>query len=109
MRATIIIPTRQRSAYLDVALASIVPQAQQAGAELLVVGDGPDEGTRLVAVKHGARYVAHDAQRGINVARNTGLENAGGELLVFVDDDVEVRAGWLAALLDAASSCPPEV
>ena len=109
MAATIIIPTRRRAPYLDVALASIAPQAAQAGAEVLVIDDGPDDATADVASRHGARYVAHDAPRGINVARNTGLEHANAELLVFVDDDVEVRAGWLDALLTAAAANPPEV
>jgi len=101
LTASIIVPTRDRAGYLDVALASIAPQATAAGAELLVVDDGPDGATRAIAERHGARYVAHDRPRGLNAARNTGIDAARGELLVFVDDDVEVRPGWLAALLDA--------
>ena len=42
------------------------------------------------------------APRGINVARNTALEAATGELVCFLDDDVEVWPGWLEALLAAA-------
>ena len=38
--ASIIIPTRERPGYLAVALASVAPQAQRAGAELIVVDDG---------------------------------------------------------------------
>jgi GT2 family glycosyltransferase len=101
LTASIIVPTRGRAGYLDVALASIAPQAAAAGAELLVVDDGPDPVTRATARRHGARYVAHDASRGLNAARNTGIDAARGDLLVFVDDDVAVRPGWLAALLDA--------
>jgi GT2 family glycosyltransferase len=109
LTASIIVPTRDRAGYLDVALASIAPQAAAAGAELLVVDDGPGAATRAVAERHGARYVAHDASRGLNAARNTGIDAAGGELLVFVDDDVAVRPGWLAALLDADHRAEPDV
>ena len=101
LTASIIVPTRGRAGYLDVALASIAPQAAAAGAELLVVDDGPDAQTADVARRHGARYVAHPHSRGLNAARNTGIDAARGELLVFVDDDVEVRPGWLGALLAA--------
>ncbi|HEY0343837.1 MAG TPA: glycosyltransferase, partial [Solirubrobacteraceae bacterium] len=59
-------------------------------AELLVVDDGPDAATRATAERHGARYVAHDASRGLNAARNTGIDAARADLLVFVDDDVAV-------------------
>ncbi len=109
LTASIIVPTRERAGYLDVALASIAPQAAAAGAELLVVDDGPGEATRATALRHGARYVAHDASRGLNAARNTGIAAAGSDLLVFVDDDVAVRPGWLAALLDADAGAEPDV
>ena len=39
-----------------------------------MVDDGPDPETRAVARRHGARYVAHDGPRGINVARNTAVD-----------------------------------
>ncbi|MEA2219404.1 MAG: hypothetical protein QOJ35_2030 [Solirubrobacteraceae bacterium] len=107
--ASIIVPTRERAGYLDVALASIVPQAAAAGAELLVVDDGPSGATEDVARRHGARYVAHAASRGLNAARNTGIDAARGALLVFVDDDVAVRPGWLAALLAADAGAGPDV
>ncbi|HEY0346418.1 MAG TPA: glycosyltransferase, partial [Solirubrobacteraceae bacterium] len=109
LTASIIVPTRERAGYLDVALASIAPQAAAAGAELLVVDDGPDPATRATAERHGARYVAHDATRGLNAARNTGIDAARGELLVFVDDDVEARPGWLDALLHAEQRAEPDV
>jgi len=106
MRLSVIIPTRARPAYLDVALGSLSAAVADAGGELVVVDDGPDPDTAAVARRHGARYVSHDAHRGLNVARNTGLENARGDLLAFVDDDVRAPAGWVAAVLDGASRHP---
>lgn len=109
LTATIILPTRLRAGYLDVALASIAPQAAAAGADLLVVDDGPSAGTSAAAARHGARYVAHESMRGLNAARNTAIDATDADLLVFVDDDVEVRPGWLGALLRAAEELPDEV
>jgi Glycosyl transferase family 2 len=105
--ASIVIPTRDRPRYLEVALASIAPQAAAAGAELLVVDDaGPNATVRNLAERFGARYEPHAGPRGLNAARNTGVERSRGELVAFVDDDVEVAAGWLAALLGAAQRHP---
>lgn len=109
VRAAVAIPTQRRAAYLEVALASVVPQARAAGAEVLVVDDGPDPDTEAAAARHGARYLAHEAPRGLNAARNTALVATEAELVCFVDDDVAVRAGWLDALLQAAEACPDEV
>ncbi len=107
--AAVILPTAGRPAYLDVALASIVPQARALGADVLVVDDGPSAKTRAVAARHGARYVAHDRSHGLNAARNTGARETTASLLAYVDDDVEVHAGWLASLIVADASQPADV
>jgi GT2 family glycosyltransferase len=98
-----VIPTRARPRYLEVALESIAPQAAATGAEVLVVDDaGPSPRIRAIAERFGARYEPHARPLGLNVARNSGVERSRGELVIFVDDDVAVHPGWLAALLRAA-------
>src|SRR4051812_41724923 len=104
LSAAVVIPTRARPAYLRVALGSVLPQAGDA--ELLVVLDGPDAASEAVAKELGARVVAHDRPLGLNAARNTALDHTEGELVCFIDDDVEVRPGWLEALRAAAEACP---
>jgi GT2 family glycosyltransferase len=104
---SICFPTRGRREYLAVALASVAPQAEALGAEVVVVEDDPhDAQTAQLAARHGARYLAHGAPRGPNAARNTALEAAEAELVCLMDDDVEVWDGWLAALLAAAEAGP---
>ncbi len=102
--ASIIVPTRGRPDYLAVALASIAPQAGEA--EVLVVEDGPPGRCAEVAARHGAAYRSLGARHGLNVARNAGLRASTGPLVVYVDDDVAVDPGWLAALLAAAAAAP---
>ncbi|HYB24563.1 MAG TPA: glycosyltransferase family A protein [Solirubrobacteraceae bacterium] len=105
--ASIVIPTRERLSYLEVALESIAPQAAQAGAEVLVVDDGgPSDRVGELARRFGARYEPHARPLGLNVARNTGVARSHGELVVFVDDDIRAAPGWLAALLHAARAHP---
>jgi GT2 family glycosyltransferase len=104
--ASILIPTRARPHYLDVTLGSVATQARAAGADLLVLSDGPDPATTAVAERHGARLVSLPSPRGLNAARNAGIAAASGELLVFIDDDVETPPGWLDALLGAARAAP---
>jgi GT2 family glycosyltransferase len=105
--ASIVIPSRARPEYLEVALASIAPQADAANAEVLVVDDaGAAPERRSLVERYGARYIPHTAPRGLNHARNTGVESSSGELVVFVDDDVEVAPDWLKGLLRAAGAHP---
>jgi GT2 family glycosyltransferase len=106
-RASIVVPTRARLDYLEVALASISPQATAARAELIVVDDaGPSDAARALVERLGARYEPHPHPMGLNAARNTGVERSTGELVVFVDDDVEVSDNWLPALLSGAREHP---
>jgi GT2 family glycosyltransferase len=105
--ASIVIPTRGRPAYLEVALASIAEQSRSAGAEIVVVDDaGETAATRAIAARHGARYEPHDRPRGLNAARNTGVARSAGELVIFLDDDIRAEAGWLQALLRATDEHP---
>jgi GT2 family glycosyltransferase len=105
--ASIVIPTRARLSYLEVALASIAPQARAAGAEVLVIDDGgPSQAARELVGRHGARYEPHPRPLGLNFARNTGVERSSGGLVVFVDDDIRASPGWLAALIAAAGENP---
>lgn len=104
--ASIVIPTRARAGYLRVTLDSIAPQAAQAGAEVLVVQDGPDPDTESVVRRHGVRLISLAQPAGANAARNAGAGAALAELVVFVDDDVQAPGGWLAALLAGAAARP---
>jgi len=104
--ASIVIPTRERPDYLEVALRSIMPQAARAGAEVIVADDGSLAANARLAAAAGARYVALGDPLGLNAARNAGIAAATGELIAFVDDDVRVQAGWLDALLRAAREHP---
>jgi GT2 family glycosyltransferase len=107
--ASIILPTRERQSYLEVALASIRAEAAELGTEVLVIDDaGPDQTTRKLTERLGARYETDPAARGLNAARNTGVARSSGALLVFVDDDIRAREGWLAALLRAAREHPAQ-
>jgi GT2 family glycosyltransferase len=104
--ASILIPTRGRPDYLEVALASVAPQAASAGAELLVVHDGLDPETASVAARHGVRVLSTGGARGANSARNAGVAATRGDPVVFLDDDVRAPSGWLQALLDGISATP---
>ena len=109
--AAIVIPTRGRPAYLDVALASIAPQAPPPGAEIVVVDDGPDAGTRAVAERHGARYVLPPgrAPRAERRAQRRESPRRTPTCSSSPTTTSRVWDGWLAALLAAAADLPDDV
>jgi glycosyltransferase involved in cell wall biosynthesis len=75
-------------------------QAQQPPAsELIVVVDhNPVLQARLADELPDVRVVANHNEQGLSGARNTGVELAKSDVVVFLDDDAAARPGWLAAL-----------
>jgi glycosyltransferase involved in cell wall biosynthesis len=109
---SVAICTRDRPQYLERCLASLrglVSAAghETAGFEIIVVDNAPsDERSREVAARfEGLRYL-REPTPGLNFARNTALEQASGELVAYLDDDVVVDHGWLAGLIAAWRARP---
>jgi GT2 family glycosyltransferase len=98
----VVVPTRDRTAYLDVTLESLTRQRGERPHELLVVDDGPSAETAAVAAAHGVRCIATVGGHGLNAARNTGMRATTAPLVAFVDDDVVAPPGWLDALAAGA-------
>jgi glycosyltransferase involved in cell wall biosynthesis len=113
LKASVIVPTKNRPRYLRTALESLVGQSMDRDDyELLVVDDGPSPGTRDVAEQVAARtggrigYVEREGKPGLNSARNTGVAAADSSFLVFVDDDVEAPPQWLSELVEGRRRHP---
>jgi GT2 family glycosyltransferase len=104
--ASIVIPTLAAADYLEVTLRSVLPQARAAGAEVIVVSDGPDRSTATVTERHGAQLVTLPERRGLNAGRNAGIRAASSDLIVFIDQDIDAPAGWLDALVEGARANP---
>jgi glycosyltransferase involved in cell wall biosynthesis len=77
------------------------------GFEILVVDNSPSDGqTReLVSSLPAVKYVM-EPKPGLNFARNRALEEATGEIIAFIDDDVTVDRHWLSGLRRAIARHP---
>lgn len=70
------------------------------GDELLVVIDHAPELLALARQSfHGATVLANAHSRGLSGARNTAVEAASCQAVVFLDDDAVPEPGWLESLL----------
>jgi glycosyltransferase involved in cell wall biosynthesis len=104
---SVVVPTRGRAAYLEVTLDSLLDQRTETSYEIVVVDDGATDATAaVVAARSDVRYLAHGEGRGLNAARNTGLQESQAELIAFVDDDVLVAPGWVDALVSGSRRHP---
>ena len=106
LAVSVVIPTRNRAGYLAVTLSSLARQQLDRPYEVLVVDDGSSDGTGEAVRAAGVRHVRQELARGLNAARNTGVRMSAAPLIAFLDDDVDVPAGWLRALSDGADRHP---
>lgn len=108
MKLSAILCTYNRCSSLRLALESLARQEIPRGWdwEVLVVDNNSQDETRLLAKEYEGRYPGRfryvfEGRQGKSFALNTGIEAATGEILAFVDDDIEAAPGWLAYLIDA--------
>src|SRR3954454_12908672 len=96
---SVVVPSSNRAAYLEVALASLTAQELDGAYEVMVVDDGSRDRTPDVIEAAGARCLRQERPRGPNAARNAGILAAEADLVAMVDDDVWAPPGWLEALM----------
>jgi glycosyltransferase involved in cell wall biosynthesis len=102
MRISVVTPTHNKVELLERTLASLEAQDLPWGDyEVVVVDDGSSDGTaeflRGYRPSHGWKTARQEKNRGRAAARNRGLALADGELIVFLDDDMELSADCLRA------------
>jgi glycosyltransferase involved in cell wall biosynthesis len=105
MNITVILCTYNRSGSLARALESIAAQTVPAEIkwEVLVVDNNSKDQTRALVeefcLKHPDRFrYLFEPQPGKSYALNTGIREARGKILAFIDDDVSAEPTWLRNL-----------
>lgn len=103
MRFSVIVPVYNVADYLPKCMDSLLCQ-QCDDWELILVDDGATDGKcPALCDEYAAKYPAlvrtiHQANGGLGAARNTGLEAARGDYVLFVDSDDTVAPDTLARL-----------
>jgi glycosyltransferase involved in cell wall biosynthesis len=109
MHLSVIVPTFNRQTRLEETLAYICAQNMPASDyEVIVVDDGSTPPTTLPRINNGPSCTLLRFEEILErcVARNRGAEIARGDILVFLDDDLEVGPGFLQAHLQAHLEWP---
>lgn len=106
---SVIVPCYCCAATLDRAVKSVLDGAPQ-NLELLLVDDGSPDATPALCDAWAARdprvRALHRPNGGASAARNTGLDAATGDWVLFLDADDELLPGLWAALPDALNARP---
>ena len=106
-RVSVIIPVHGQLAHTLTCLRSIARHGAAAPFELIVVDDAsPDDSAATLARIDGLRLLRNPHNLGFIGSCNAGAAAARGEFLLFLNNDTQVTAGWLDALLACFADCP---
>jgi len=109
LRVTVAIITYNRCRFLRQTLSGMVRQDFPGDRwELLVIDnnstdDTPDVVTSFVTANPSPRRIV-ETRQGLDFGRNRAIEEAKGDLIVLVDDDILVEPDWLTQLIAPFSS-----
>lgn len=105
-RVSVVIPTFNRGALLIPAIESVLAQSYS-DFEIIVVDDGSTDDTERVAAQYLDRLTyIQQPNGGVARARNSGILQARGELICFLDSDDLWRPGKLARQVQFADAHP---
>jgi glycosyltransferase involved in cell wall biosynthesis len=102
---SVVIPCFDQGHFLAEALESVLAQAHRP-VEVVVVDDGSNDNTSAVARRYPGVRCIRTENRGLARARNLGLRESSGELLVFLDADDLLLEGAIEAGLQALEGHP---
>ena len=101
---SVIIPYYKASKTIKRCLNSVIDQKYK-NLEILVINDGSKDKIESL-IKHLFRnekrikYIEHSKNKGVSTARNTGINNASGELIYFVDADDWLSTDAISKLVE---------
>lgn len=109
---SVVVPVYNVEHYLDECMDSIKRQTYP-NLEIVVVEDCSTDGSLQVLEPHltdpRVRLLRHERNGGLSAARNTGIEAATGDYVMFVDSDDVVDENLVQACVDAATQTGAEV
>jgi glycosyltransferase involved in cell wall biosynthesis len=111
MLLSIVVPVYNRAAQIRRCVVSVLGQGF-ADYELVLVDDAStdDSLARMRELSDPRlRLLTHPINRGTGPARNTGIDAAQGEWVVFLDSDDELVSGALQAIADRAARAPASI
>ncbi|MBN9590216.1 MAG: hypothetical protein BGN85_11570 [Alphaproteobacteria bacterium 64-11] len=110
MKTAIIVPTYKRPAFLERLLVNLEKSEFPSDVTIHVMENGPPCGGEAICGKFSAggrvRY-SYSAAAGRSLAINLAIRTSDADFLIFLDDDVQVDAGFIAAYVEAARKYGP--
>lgn len=101
-KISVIIPNYNDADTLPLCLEAVL-NSDYPDFEVIVVDDNSTDNSREMIEKYDVKLLLHEDNRGQGAGRNTGAEQASGEILLFIDGDVCIKKDTLRKIADIFS------
>jgi glycosyltransferase involved in cell wall biosynthesis len=114
LKISVIIPTYNRTKELRDALCSLLKQTISAE-EVIIVDDSDDDRIKKLIsdLKNifknkdmTLKYIRNKREKSLTIARNIGIENSAGDIILFLDDDVILDENYIEEILKVYEEHP---
>ncbi len=83
---TVVIPVYNGEKFIKTCLENVLGQSYK-NLEIIVVNDGSTDKSAEIVAQYPVKTVTHEKNSGLSAARNTGIDNATGDYIHFMDVD----------------------
>lgn len=112
-KITVVVPVYNTAKYLPSCVGSLINQSVDSY-EVLLINDGSTDNSLEAAEELQRKHpdiirVISQKNKGLGGARNTGIDNASGEFIMFVDSDDTVKPNALASLCNEITKAQADI
>ncbi len=106
MEISLVIPAYNEEAFIGVCLENAIKNSNGQLKEIIVVDNASTDRTAEIASSYPGVRVIHESRQGTSHARQTGAEEAKGEIIAYTDADTRMHAGWVETIRDTFAHYP---
>ncbi len=103
MKISLVIPAHNEAKYIVRCLGSVIAARLENLHEIIVVDNASSDNTAAVALSFPGVRVVREEKKGLTRARQTGFENATGDIIAYVDADTEMPPEWFQTVVQEFS------
>ena len=105
-KISVIVPVYNAEKYIKRCIDSVLNQSYKKF-ELILVDDGSNDSSGSICDEYAEKYaeikVIHKANEGVSAARNTGLDIANGDYVIFIDSDDYIKENYFESVIEIVS------
>ncbi|MGB9743308.1 MAG: glycosyltransferase family 2 protein [Minisyncoccales bacterium] len=114
IQLSVIVPTYNREKDLEECLSSILNQTFQPNEIIIVDNSNNNETEKMIETKKEIfkkrgipiKYIKNPRENSLTLARNIGVKNSFGEIILFLDDDVILNKNYIEEILKIYKKYP---